>query len=396
VDVTDFSRFIRKLVRREIAFHRIRPTNALFFITYRCSSRCTTCTMWRRGKREEELTLSGWKRVVDECAKAGISNIEMFGGDALLRKDILFPLIRYGRARGIECDVVTNGLLLDNEVARELVLAGTNLVSVSIDGVGGTHDSVRGVPGAFERALAGLRHLKAARESLSKIEGVPQLVMNCTVSRKNFRELEPLVELAEKERPEVLALEYVGEVSDSAISNSAVDGILPDPYFIVQEESNYLTQEEAGYLKEWIEEKHKSSRPSGVVLNSENIDVLNIEQMTTGAFPWKKCYVCRSLVIVDPSGNVLCCPFFSRYLLGNAAEESLSYVWGGERHRRFIRSQVERQIGICGECIMTLQRNPAFVESLVKRLSQFLKRRRHGGKQAVSDGEKYVSKGSCG
>jgi radical SAM protein with 4Fe4S-binding SPASM domain len=351
--------------------------------------------MWRRGCEEEGLTLEGWKTAVDECASAGISNIEMFGGDALLRQDVLFPLIEHARAKDIECDVVTNGILLDEEAARGLVLSGANLVAISIDGVGQTHDSIRGVPGAFERALSGLRHLKVARESLSTVAGVPRLVVNCTVSRRNVDELDPLVELAEKEGPDVLAFEYVGEVSEAAIRASAVSGIFPDPYFVIQDESSFLDGEDAARLKEWIEEKHRSSRPAGVVLNTENIDVLSSEQMATGRLPWKKCYVCRSLVIVDPSGNVLCCPFFSGYYLGNIVKQSLPRIWNNETHKLFIRSQMEKQMAICGECILTLQRNPGFVESLVKRFSQYTRRRKQGGEKASSDENTYLSKRPC-
>ncbi len=395
MDIMDFIRFLRKLVRRELSYHFVHPTNALFFITYRCSSRCTTCTMWRRGRTDEELSLEGWKKAVDECASAGISNIEMFGGDALLRQDVLFPLIKHARAKGVECDVVTNGILLDEKIARQLVLSRTNLVAISIDGVGQTHDSIRGVPGAFERALAGLRHLKSARESLSPVAGLPRLVINCTVSRRNVAELDPLVELAEKERPDVLAFEYVGQVSEAAVRASAVDGTFPDPYFVVQDESSFLSAEDAARLKDWIEKQHGSSRPAGVVLNTENIDVLSPEQMATGRLPWKKCYVCRSLVIVDPSGNVLCCPFFSGYHLANIVGEPLPRIWNNAEHKLFIRSQMEKQIGICGECILTLQRNPGFVESLAKRFSQYVRRRRGGGKQSISYDDGYVPKGPC-
>ncbi|UCF79025.1 MAG: radical SAM protein [Candidatus Eiseniibacteriota bacterium] len=395
MDILDASRFAAKLVRREISCRLVRPTNALFFITYRCSSRCTTCTMWRRGRSEDELGLDRWKSAVDQCAQAGVRNIEMFGGDALLRPEVLFSLIEHASAQGVACDVVTNGLLLDVEAARQLVLSGTSLVAISIDGVGETHDSVRGVPGAFERALAGLRHLKAARESHSSTPGVPRIAINCTVSRRNVKELEPLVELAEREGPDVLAFEYVGQVSETAIRASAVNGVFPDPYFVVQEESNYLSEEEAGSLKRWIDEKHAASKPTGVVLNTENIDVLDPRQMSAGRLPWKKCYVCRSLVIVDPSGNVLCCPFFSRYYLGNISVEPLSHIWNGDRHRLFVRSQEGKKMAICGECILTLQRNPTFAESLVKRFYQYRRRRRHGDRHAERNDERYFSQGPC-
>ena len=373
----------------------VRPTHGLLFITYRCSSRCTTCVMWKRGSTETEMSLESWKRIVDDFRGAHVSHFEMFGGDALLRPEVLFPLIRRALERGIPCDLVTNGLLLDAEAARETVLSGTKVVAISIDGVGETHDSIRGIPGAFDRALSALRHVKRAREALSKNDGVPQIVINCTVSRVNARKLDSLIELAEDLKPDVLALEYVGEVSEAAIAGSAVAGVLPDPYYVVQHESQYLSAEDAEFLKDWIARAHSLGRPRGVTFNTENIDVLLPRQMSSGKLPWKSCYVCRTQVILDPSGNVLCCPFFSRYHLGNVMERPLGEIWGSERHREFIRAQARKSIAICTECILSVQRNPTFVEAVSKRFSQYLIRRA-GRRSApgLANGSQ-VSSGPC-
>jgi radical SAM protein with 4Fe4S-binding SPASM domain len=351
--------------------------------------------MWRRGGTEKEIALEDWKRVVAECAKAKLQKVEMFGGDALLRPDILFPLIRYATEKGIECDLVTNGILLDEEASRQIVLAGTKVVYLSIDGVGETHDAIRGVRGAFDKALAALRNLKSAKEALSPTRGQPELVVNTTVSKRNVREMEALLDFVEKERPDVFALEYVGQISDAAIHASAVGGILPDPYFIIQNESSCLSREEAKSLKEWIEEKRITVRPKGVTFNTENVDALSQEQMSSGLVPWRKCYVCRSTVLVDPSGNVLCCPFFSKYSLGDITREPLSEIWRNSRHRLFIRTQAEKNIAICQECILTVQRNPTLVGALVKRFSQYWKSRKYKVKQSFDSEEGHLSKEPC-
>lgn len=395
LDWADGARFAGKLLRREAAFHLVRPIHALFFITYRCSSRCTTCVMWRRGGPEKEIGLEDWKRIVDECAKAKLDKIEMFGGDALLRPDVLFPLIRYATEKKVACDLTTNGILLSEEISRQTVLAGSEVVYLSIDGVGEIHDSIRGVRGAFDKALWALRNLKSAKEAISSISGKPEIVVNTTVSRRNVREMETLLEFVEKEQPDVLALEYVGQISDAAIRASAVDGILPDPYFIAQDESSCLSKEEAKFLKEWIEEKRRVVRPKGVVFNTENVDALSEEQMSSGLVPWRKCYVCRTTVLVDPSGAVLCCPFFSKYSLGNLTSEPLSGIWGNSRHLHFIRAQARRKIAICEECILTVQRNPSLIEALAKRYSQYWKRRKYKIKQALSGEEGHLSKEPC-
>jgi radical SAM protein with 4Fe4S-binding SPASM domain len=351
--------------------------------------------MWKRGCTETEMSLEDWKRLADNSGAAGISHFEMFGGDALLRPEVLFPLIRYSSEKGIPCDFVSNGLLLDAEAARQIVLSGTSVQAVSLDGVGQTHDEIRGMPGAFDKALSALRNLKKARESLSEDKKTPQIVVNCTVSNANVKKLDSLVELAEDLQPDVLALEYVGQVSQAATRQSAVAGILPDPYYVVQEQSHYLSPDDARFLKDWIAETHSRGRPRGVVFNTENIDVLLPHHMSSGRLPWRSCYVCRTHVIIDPSGNVLCCPFFSGYHLGNVLERPLGELWGGGKHREFIHAQSSKKIAICTECILSVQRNPTLVESVAKRFSQYLIRRT-GRRSAPgpTDGS-HVSPGPC-
>lgn len=351
--------------------------------------------MWRRGGSEKEISLEDWKRVVDESEKAELEKVEMFGGDALLRPDVLFPLIGYATKKVVACDLTTNGILLNEELSRQTVLAGPDVVYLSIDGVGEIHDSIRGVRGAFNKALLALRNLKAAREAIPSTNGKPEIVVNTTISRRNVRELEPLLDLVEKEQPDVLALECVGQISDAAIRASVVDGILPDPYFIAQDQSNCLSKDEAKFLKEWIEEKRKIVRPRGVVFNTENVDALSVDQMSSGLVPWRKCYVCRTTVLVDPSGSVLCCPFFSKYSLGNLTTEPLSEIWGNSRHRLFIRAQAEKRIAICQECILTVQRNPNMMGALAKRYSQYRKRRKYKTKQSLSGEKGHLSKQPC-
>ena len=395
LDARDTARFVRRLLRREVAYRLVRPTHGLLFITYRCSSRCTTCVMWKRGSTETEMPPESWTRLVGDFRRAGVSHFEMFGGDALLRPDVLFPLIRRASENGIPCDLVTNGLLMDAGAARDTVLSGTRVVAVSIDGVGDTHDAIRGTPGAFDRALAALRNVMKARQALSKDGRVPQIVINCTVSRVNARRLDPLIDLAEDLKPDVLALEYVGEVSRAAIARSAVAGVMPDPYYVAQSETQYLPEEDVEYLKDWIARTHSARRPRGVTFNTENIDVLQPQQMSSGKLPWKSCYVCRTHVILDPAGNVLCCPFFSGYHLGNVTERPLGEIWGNEKHREFIRAQEGKNIGICTECILSVQRNPSFVEAVSKRFSQYLIRRAgRRGAPDLADGP-HVSPGPC-
>ncbi len=117
-------RELNRFIKREINYYRIKPTHAILFLTYRCTSRCRSCSMWKRGQKtdlKEEMTLNDWKKCVDMIGSRGLEDIEIFGGDAFLRKDVLIPLIRYINDKGIQIYFPTNCNLLDQETAVQLV-----------------------------------------------------------------------------------------------------------------------------------------------------------------------------------------------------------------------------------------------------------------------------------
>jgi radical SAM protein with 4Fe4S-binding SPASM domain len=96
-------------------------------------------------------------------------------------------LARYARECGLRVALATNGTLVNKEVAHKIVDAGVRRVSISLDGAdAATHDAFRGIPGAFEGALAGLRNLKDLGMSVQ---------INMTIARHNAHQLPAVLEL---------------------------------------------------------------------------------------------------------------------------------------------------------------------------------------------------------
>ncbi len=108
------------------------------------------------------------------------------GGEPLFRPDIL-RIARYAADRGLIVALATNGTLVDRALAQAIKEAGIRRVSLSLDGAdAATHDLFRG-RGAFDRALAGLGHLRAA--------GLP-VQINTTIARHNLHQLDQTLQLA--------------------------------------------------------------------------------------------------------------------------------------------------------------------------------------------------------
>ena len=80
------------------------------------------------------------------------------GGEPLLRREF-FEIMNYAGELGFSWGMTTNATLIDREVAAKLKKAGMKTVSVSIDGLPETHDRFRQTPGAFDRAMRGLKAL---------------------------------------------------------------------------------------------------------------------------------------------------------------------------------------------------------------------------------------------
>ncbi|HAS83426.1 MAG TPA: radical SAM/SPASM domain-containing protein [Verrucomicrobia bacterium] len=157
-------------------------------VTRRCSLRCRHC----RGAARDlayagEFSTEECFRTIDALAEFARPMIILTGGEPLMRSDI-HEIARYAVDHGCRVVLATCGHLLTADLARELKRAGVAAISVSLDAaMPSVHDDFRGVPGAFEKTVQALGHLRA--------EGIPFQV-NVTVSLLNVHELAEIQSLA--------------------------------------------------------------------------------------------------------------------------------------------------------------------------------------------------------
>jgi len=166
------------------------PRLIFWEVTKGCNLRCIHC---RASATElsspSDLTTAIALGIVDQIAAAANPILVLSGGEPLYRSDI-FQLARYGTDRGLRVALATNGTLVTREVARMIVDSGVRRVSISLDGADSlTHDTFRGIPGAFDAAVQGLRNLKALGMSVQ---------INMTIARHNARQLPQVLELARR------------------------------------------------------------------------------------------------------------------------------------------------------------------------------------------------------
>jgi len=353
---------LAQLLRRELRYYTMRPIDTLFFLTYRCSSQCKTCTLWRRTGRGDEMALDEWRRAVDMSARLGARNYELFGGDALLRPDVLIPLTTYIKSKdGLTCDLPTNCNLMTRTVARDLVGAGIDNVWISLDGVYDDHNHIRGRDTTFDKVERTIDWLLDARGAGKK----PLIHINTTISNLNWDVFDKVLYYAEGKGVDFHHLEYAGEFWDELLDDSVIDSVRPNPYFVRQDGVSILVDEEqARTIKSLIERMKRDVRGMDISLQCENVDKLTVRQMASGWCDNRRCYVTRSKITIDPCGNVLGCAFFDNWSLGNIRQQPLREIWNNGRHKRFMKHFRRGNIRMCDHCILGVQRNPTVTQNI--------------------------------
>ena len=156
-------------------------------LTRKCNLNCVHCRAGsERGPYPGELDTEKCLEILQQIQQVGNPIVILTGGEPLLREDI-FDLAKAGTGMGLRMVMATNGTLMTPAIITQMKESGIKRISISIDGATAEqHDAFRKVPGAFERAMEGIRLLN---------EHGLEFQINTTVSRHNVKELEKILNL---------------------------------------------------------------------------------------------------------------------------------------------------------------------------------------------------------
>ncbi|MBN2450454.1 MAG: 12,18-didecarboxysiroheme deacetylase [Lentisphaeria bacterium] len=209
-DPLRYGRHTARLPSHLLQFSADKKPVVVWNVGRRCNLRCVHCYSHSRDvDYSGELSTAEAGKLVDDLAAFGVPVILFSGGEPLLRPDIL-DLIARARERNVRAVLSTNGTLIDDALAAKLRRADLSYVGVSLDGLRETNDRFRGIPGAFDRALAGIR---ACRRGGIKVG------LRFTVNRRNVGDIDGIFDLiAEEDIPRVCFyhLVYAGRGSNLA------------------------------------------------------------------------------------------------------------------------------------------------------------------------------------
>ena len=181
-----------------------RPYTLVAELTYRCPLRCVYCSNpLDYGRHSEELDTETWLRVLHEAEDLGVVQLNLTGGEPLVRDD-LEALVEEARRLDLYSNLITSGIPLKRERLARLRALGLDNVQISIqDTEAAPSDRIAGHR-AFERKLAVAEWVKEL--------GFP-LTLNTVLHRENLDRVEEVVALAERlgaDRLELANTQYLG------------------------------------------------------------------------------------------------------------------------------------------------------------------------------------------
>jgi radical SAM protein with 4Fe4S-binding SPASM domain len=274
-----------------------------WLVTARCNLRCPFCEASAGDARNDELTTTEGRELIDDLAQMGVKRLLFSGGEPLTRADVP-ELMAYAHGRNLSVGLVTNGFLVGDLWSR---LQGLDLYLyfTSLDGSRTEHDALRG-EGAFERALEGLRRVASAE--------TPTRIVNTVVQPANIESLPRLREIVRGSgatRWHLTPLARVGRASTSDGGSLSTDQLRRLVDFVRAEEDWVDLGESAGYLG-----------------------------CLAGGPPVGKPFFCGAGLTrcaIMPDGSVLGCHqvYDCRYAEGNVRERPFSAIWrdGFQRFR---------------------------------------------------------------
>lgn len=324
------------------------PLRYQLHLTMRCNLNCSFCILHNHS-RADELSTDEWINIIHQIPPFGIITIS--GGEVTLRAD--FKVLLNHCLNQTKVNLITNATLLDDEMIETFVEKKLFMMGISIDGLGATHDAIRGRKGTFDKVMANLEKLKRARRG-----GYPMIDIKAVILDENISELPALYKMAESMEAEFFTISFL-KGCDLQYSPFIKAEFTEEFY-----RTNYLLKQyfDMGSFEKAYQELMKLSetRRTRIRTNPEFLHVRSNKEMeaikafyaTANSMKMRDVYhACVSpwqAMAVLPNGDVFPC---LSYKTGNARNTPLKEIWNNDKYRTFRRRLRQHKIfTACQNC----------------------------------------------
>ena len=338
-DTLRYSRQSGQLPSHLLQFSADKKPVVVWNMTRRCNLRCVHCYAQSEDiSYENELTHEQSLKMIDDLAAFGVPVLLFSGGEPLVHPR-LAEYAEYAVKKGMRAVISTNGTLITAEKAKVLKEIGLSYVGISLDGLEETHDEFRGVKGAFQKAMQGIKNCQAA--------GI-KVGLRFTINKRNVHEIPGIFDLLEEmEIPRACFYHLVYSGRGSAIAKEDL--------------THKETRETLDLIMKRTRELHDKNKPKEILtvdnhadgpylymkLREEDperaADVLELLQMNEGNNSG------RGFGCISWDGEVHPDQFWREKSLGNVKDRPFSEIWT-DTTNEFLMKMKDKKNHVGGRC----------------------------------------------
>lgn len=308
------------------------PLRYFFELTYLCNLNCPYCYVGK-DRKKDELTTQEWFNIIEQIPF--YSFVTLVGGEPLLRKDFIPILEKTAKKTFGKLNVVTNGVLINDEIIDAFIRTKMMLLSVSLDGYGETHDKNRGVNsdngGIFDKVVSNLETLKSKSRK-------PMIDIKTIILENNIDDLLKLYKLCEKMNFEFLSISFLrnndlkqNSVLKETFSQEFYAQKYPiKPYFDMEHFKEIYKEILAINGKTKIRFSPKFESKRGGKYSLDKIDTFfNYGENQPIQEIYEPCKFPFSNIFINPQGDVYPCLSLKT---GNAKEKQLKEIFNSPKY----------------------------------------------------------------
>jgi MoaA/NifB/PqqE/SkfB family radical SAM enzyme len=182
-------------------FKVIAPTVLHVNVNLRCNTNCVMCSIWEL-KSPHALGIAEFETIFSDPVYRRVEYIILAGGEPTLRNDLAEIVeVMHKHMPRLKKLMIPSNIINRNSIERQYPQIARYCaehrirltLGVSLDGIAETHDTIRGVKGAFEKVMGNIAFMKELQKKTPF-----NMSIDPTIFSMNLHEMQKLNELAQR------------------------------------------------------------------------------------------------------------------------------------------------------------------------------------------------------
>jgi len=294
------------------------PTSCSLVLLNRCCLACKMCHMWKTQQSPTEISIEEAKAFMTQVKDIIRGNKEFIlsGGEPLMKEGVT-NLIRHATDLGFKTIMPSNGYLITEKMALDLMQAGLKEIFIALDSFNPeVHDFLRGRKGCLDRVLKGIEYLAEYKDYL-------RINLITVVSNKNIGEL----------------VDHLQRIQDDPRISGVYFQAIATPFFTclgndwyTNDEFSYLWPENYAQVEETLDEiiRLKTEKHYIVHNHAKQLELFKrYFKDPTQRVRNAGCYLGDYVINVDQEGHINLCCFGEP--AGNIRKDDIRDLWFSEK-----------------------------------------------------------------